>query len=79
MLTSAASRREWGLSMSFMLTQVLGRHWRGENRPETPLSGSALGRGVAVGEAAAFGWWRWEEEQELAGLCASSPAPPCGP
>ena len=61
--------------MSFMLTQVLGRRWRGENRLETLLSGSALGWGVAAGEAAAFGWWRWEEEeQRLAGFRASSPA-----
>lgn len=66
---SAASRWKCALSMSFMLTQVPGRRWRGGSRLETLLLGSALGWGVAAGEAAAFGLGRWEEEeQRLAGF-----------
>lgn len=66
---SAASRWKCALSMSFMLTQVPGRRWRGGSRLESLLLGSALGWGVAAGEAAAFGWGRWEEEeQRLAGF-----------
>jgi len=56
LLMSAASRWQCALSMSFMLTQVPGRRWRGGNRLETLLLGSALGWGVAAGEAAAFEW-----------------------
>lgn len=56
LLMSAASRLEWGLSVSFVLTQVLGRGWRGGNRLERLLSGSEPGWGVAEGEAAALGW-----------------------
>ena len=75
LLMSAASRWQCALSMSFMLTQVPGRRWRGGNRLEILLLGSALGWGVVAGDAAAFEWGRWEEEeQRLAGFHASRTA-----